>query len=169
VPDAVRLLVDEPIGSTWAIVFESNELQKIPAEQSYMRACELRHRWNREDVGRKLDVTIVVMVRTDANLEPIDRTVEIPGDSGDSLKADGLQIEELRYGILDDRNLSAGIDHHPMGNRLPGSTFLRQQLDVGGVWRKKHFYQRPLFDELAPRDLPVMNDVRHESGSPPLH
>lgn len=128
-----------------------------------MRTRELRHWWNSH---QELDDAIAVVVRADADLEPIDRAVEVASDSSDRLKPDGLQLEKRRYGVLDDGDGGTGIDHHVMGNRLPLRTFFREELDIRGVRREKYLDERPLLRELARNDLPLVNALNHESGRP---
>jgi hypothetical protein len=66
----------------------------------------------------------------------IDRAVEVSGDTGDRLKPDGIQMEELGYGVFHNCDLGAGIDHHARGDRFPCRAFFRQELDVGGMRRE---------------------------------
>lgn len=143
-PGARRVIVDQLIHAARTVVLEPDELQKVSAEQADVRARNLGYGRYRHDVCSELDPTVVVVAGPDVDLQSVYRAVEVAGNTGDRLKANRLELEKLRDRILDDRQSRAGIDHHSMGDRLPGGTFPSQELDIGWVRREQHLHERTL-------------------------
>jgi len=146
------------------VVLESDVLQEVAPEQTDVRTRYVRYRWNCNDVRGELDrfFNPIVVATDDGNSEPIDRTVEIASDTADGLVACWNQREEPRYGLFDDRDLRAGVDHHLVDDRLPGRFFARESFDIDRVRAERHFHERALLDEFVERnDRPLMNYPSH--------
>jgi len=138
--------------------------RKSRPEQTDVRTRDVRYRWYCNDVRGELDrlSDSIVIATDDGNPEPIHRTVEIAGDTADRLIARWHQGEKPRYGLLDDRDLRSGIDHHLVDDRLPRRSFTREGFDVHRMRAERDFHERALLDELAERnDRPLMNDPSH--------
>jgi hypothetical protein len=69
------------------VVLEPDVLQEVAPEQTDVRARHVHYRWHCNDVRGELECLFdpIVIATDDGDPEPIDRTVEIAGDTADGL------------------------------------------------------------------------------------